>query len=186
MTETMFEDAVIPDDIPSEDLTCRICGTPLTYGGRGRKPSFCDEHKRTGATSAKTGVKSTGSVESALTILGGLYDGLAAGLMFASPRAASEWVQRIPTLQTQNRAVLAADPDLCRRINALGKGGGKFAFVAAHAMAIMPVAGILRQDLALRAAEKAGTVQAEAYANAGTFTADPVMGMTPPPRDFFA
>lgn len=26
-------------------LTCETCGMPLHYGGRGRKPRFCDEHK---------------------------------------------------------------------------------------------------------------------------------------------
>ncbi len=45
---------LLEDGIDNEDqittpgaagLTCETCGLPLHYGGRGRKPRFCDEHK---------------------------------------------------------------------------------------------------------------------------------------------
>lgn len=36
-----------PDDATEQafDYACEVCGTELTYGGRGRKPRFCAEHK---------------------------------------------------------------------------------------------------------------------------------------------
>jgi hypothetical protein len=40
------------------ELVCEVCGVPLVYAGRGRKPKFCEDHKpgktRTSGTSRKT------------------------------------------------------------------------------------------------------------------------------------
>ena len=35
----------LDDPAPNRALTCEVCGKDLTYGGRGRKPRFCDAHK---------------------------------------------------------------------------------------------------------------------------------------------
>jgi hypothetical protein len=41
------------EPMPEPDaLTCKVCGTSITYGGRGPKPKYCSEHKR--STSAKS------------------------------------------------------------------------------------------------------------------------------------
>lgn len=143
--ETVFER--MQDESPhSGDPVCRVCQTPLAYGGRGRKPVLCDTHKSKGTSSAKTGARASSDVESALTILGGLYDGLAMGLTMVSPQAASVWVSRIDGLQSSNRAVLSVDKELCRKINTMARGGGKFAFFAAHAMAMAPVIMIVKAE----------------------------------------
>lgn len=52
-----FVRETMSDDIPpttEDDLTCEVCGKPLIYGGRGRKPTRCDEHKRNKATGGGT------------------------------------------------------------------------------------------------------------------------------------
>lgn len=38
------------DPVPelSSEYLCEVCGKALTYGGRGRKPRFCSEHKKNG------------------------------------------------------------------------------------------------------------------------------------------
>lgn len=58
------ESADAPDDAPESvagDDTCIVCGKPLSYSGRGRRPKYCDEHRpsRGGATKAATAGRST-------------------------------------------------------------------------------------------------------------------------------
>ena len=46
----------IPDrDNVASDLTCVVCGDPLTYAGRGRKPTRCALHKQGTSTGTKPG-----------------------------------------------------------------------------------------------------------------------------------
>lgn len=50
------------DDVPPVsdfEYSCEVCGVELTYGGRGRKPKRCAEHK-TGARSGKTPARASG------------------------------------------------------------------------------------------------------------------------------
>lgn len=35
----------IEDDMPESELTCKVCGIEIPYAGRGRKPSYCADHK---------------------------------------------------------------------------------------------------------------------------------------------
>jgi hypothetical protein len=50
------ESASAPEPTPVDgELTCAVCGKPLTYAGRGRKPKFCDDH-RTGNGARKAGM----------------------------------------------------------------------------------------------------------------------------------
>ena len=184
MTAPVFEAADIPDDEPqqSEDPTCRVCSAPLVYGGRGRKPVLCEVHKRAGSSAARGG-RASADVDSALVTLGGLYDGLSAGLMFVSPNAASMWVGRIDGLQVTNRAVLTADRDLCRKINSLARGGGKFAFLAAHLMALAPVVAVVRHDLAQRATQ---SVPAPEARFAASHNGAPYVNVPTDPAGFFA
>lgn len=46
------DDVTVPG---ADGLTCETCGLPLTYGGRGRKPRFCAEHKPNRSTVNTTG-----------------------------------------------------------------------------------------------------------------------------------
>lgn len=43
-----------------EDLACKVCSRPLTYGGRGPKPKYCADHKRK-TTSTPRAKKKTGT-----------------------------------------------------------------------------------------------------------------------------
>lgn len=159
MTEPVFE----PVDVPAEDYapesndpTCVECGAPLTYSGRGRKPRYCDAHRKrsSGTSNRASSPRASGNVDTALVILGGMYDGLSAALMMLSPRAATEWSSRVDTLQMQNRVILTANPDLCKRINNVSKSGATGAFIAAHVMAVAPVVAVVRQDMGARKVAK--------------------------------
>lgn len=62
MTATMIRDVDIPDDVAPDGqvdnlddvLRCVECGNELTYGGRGPKPKYCDEHKKGSAKGASS------------------------------------------------------------------------------------------------------------------------------------
>lgn len=154
---TDYDTVTIPDtDTPppaSEDPTCLECGVPLIYGGRGRKPKWCDEHKPR-RTSGTSGGRKSGDVAQAQAVLDGLYRGLTMGLMAISPVAAAQWNAKIDDLQATNAVLLAGDKDLTRTICKMGQGGGKLAFAAAHVMAVAPVVVTVRADLAVRAADR--------------------------------
>src|SRR4051812_735497 len=48
-----FSDEKVPQDESAVDdggLHCDVCGVPLTYSGRGRKPKKCELHKKSGGT----------------------------------------------------------------------------------------------------------------------------------------
>lgn len=71
---------------PTADLTCEVCGTGLSYGGRGRKPRFCDEHKP--ARGKGSGRRSGGPiVDRAITEIGVLYGFAGQGVKFIDPAA---------------------------------------------------------------------------------------------------
>ena len=38
----------------TSEYQCEVCQTPLTYGGRGRKPTRCAEHKKSGSRAPST------------------------------------------------------------------------------------------------------------------------------------
>lgn len=65
-TLDVIERVEVPDDEPppghvdnepsyESDATyrCVDCGTPLTYGGKGRPPTRCDEHKKSGSKGSR-------------------------------------------------------------------------------------------------------------------------------------
>lgn len=80
----------------SDELACEVCGKPLTYAGRGRKPKRCDDCKptRTTGTTRKRSVDAlTKELEATLTDIGALvqladvFDGQC--IIQGSPRLAS-------------------------------------------------------------------------------------------------
>lgn len=73
---------------PGPDFTCEVCGTGLTYGGRGRKPRFCVEHKPGAKSTSGSTRRSTISVDRAITELEMLHGmGGQAIKLVLSPRA---------------------------------------------------------------------------------------------------
>lgn len=53
-----------------DELVCQVCGIPLVYAGRGRKPKFCDEHRTSSArTSGGKARQSSGKASAANRIV---------------------------------------------------------------------------------------------------------------------
>jgi hypothetical protein len=82
MTDTAFDFSTVEvnEDAPTmptdqDTLQCVVCGTPLTYGGRGPKPKYCADHKKnkttgtgTRKTKRKTGTDYTAGVKGLIQV----------------------------------------------------------------------------------------------------------------------
>ena len=82
------------DEVPEKgnpvnapEYTCITCGTELFYGGRGRKPKYCDEHKPNRSSSSSTKRTSSAVVERAILELDALYSGMGLALKFVDETA---------------------------------------------------------------------------------------------------
>jgi hypothetical protein len=148
-----FVDAALPvDDIPPDvgpelsdvEYPCEVCGREAgPYGGRGRKPTRCGEHKRNKSSVKVTG-NSTQLASQATAVLVQLNGLLAMGAMAVGMfNTASAIAQANTPFEEQARAALATDPDLCRLILKTGKKSAKLSLGLAYVgmgIAVGPVA----------------------------------------------
>ena len=156
LTELMAEDAAddgefitVPtpntDTSAESEFACVVCGKDVShlYKRRVKEPR-CEEHKKSGSASRiGTGTRRSGSkdVEAAVAALDMAYNALTMGLLIAGAhKAVGALTDSLPGLQATNRNLLAQDPDLARRIAAMGKTGGRYAFFGAQVMTLGPVA----------------------------------------------
>lgn len=177
-TELVFEDAV-PVETPNyagpqdaapetEDvLSCEVCGKTLTYAGRGRKPKFCDEHKK-GSAKPSGGAKTrvTGNEKLAEQAVNALVQinnltGFGARLIGMEATAgAIDFCQ--DGFREQAYAALVTDPALCRQILSAGEISGKFSLAIAYAMMGAMVAPVAAKEIQEKRAERAEKREAAA------------------------
>lgn len=157
------EDAAPMDTAPADPISepagyyCEVCGVPLSYGGRGRPPKRCAEHKSSkssGSSSRGGGRRSTRDVDAAMAALDAAHTSLTFGLMLLSPTAAAEWEQGRPKLNERNQLILESDPALAKRIASMAAKGGSTALILNHLIALVPVLGIARGEMRERALVK--------------------------------
>lgn len=150
----------------TKEYTCDVCGTPLAYGGRGRPPTRCDEHKRsgtsTGSSSRAAGPRrSNKDVDAAMAALDAAHTSLSFVFMLASPDAASVWEAQRPSLDARNRRILESDPALAKRIATTASKGGMPALVLSHLIAVAPTAAIAYTNIRANAAERRAMREAQ-------------------------
>lgn len=160
----MFSDGTVPMDTAPEtthELVCATCGKELEYSGRGRKPRFCDEHKRSSSGTSKV-ARSSGKNETmaaqAATVLSQFNGLIAIGLMMTGlPLTAQALETAKDAFREQAYNALLTDPDLCKLILKGGTGSGKVALAIAYGMlgtSVVPV-GIMEFQSRREAARKA-------------------------------
>ncbi len=128
-----------PDEAPesTHELSCTECGKELVYGGRGRKPTKCDDHKRTPPTT--TARRSLGKSDQlaaqateALCQMNGI---LAIGVMMLGlPLTAEALETSKDVFREQAYSALLTDPGMCAMILRGGTSSGKIALVIAYGM----------------------------------------------------
>lgn len=149
-------DTGIPADVDmpplvSDDPVCQVCGVPLTYGGRGRKPKFCDDHKQTKTTSG-SGRKTAGAgtVDAAMASLEFCEGIFSIALLMASPAAAVQWSASLPELRAKNRAILNGNPALCKSIAKTSSKVSPYMLLGSYGYALAPVAKTVLNDMRAR------------------------------------
>ena len=124
----------------TEGLHCVVCGVPLTYAGRGKRPKYCPDHgrRRSGASVTGTGTTTAKNEQlaiqaaSALVGVNGLVEIIVgfAGL----PETAATMRGAKEAFREQAQTALLNDPDLCRTIIAGGGMSAKLSLVVAYGM----------------------------------------------------
>lgn len=143
-------DLLTAGPVPNDDVTpagddnvshCRVCGTGIDhlYGGRGKRPVLCEDHKKDTASKISSGTRGNTNAKLAADAIDDAYSMVALGLMFFAPGAASVLAASREGQKEKNLAFLSKDPELCKAINKVGKTGGRFAFFASQAMLLAPV-----------------------------------------------
>lgn len=158
LDELVFTDAV-PLDIPQGDkdeaptldevLSCEVCGTALTYSGRGRKPKRCPEHRKSSGkpavTRAATNDKLAAQATEALVQINRLT-GFGARVL-GLPSTGEMIAFAEDTFREQAHAALLTDPALCKQILSAGQVSAKFSLALAYAMLGAQVAPVAMLEI---------------------------------------
>jgi hypothetical protein len=143
------------DDASPEDdyeYSCEVCGKEIFYGGKGRHPKRCDEHKKGPARKAATrpgmGTGKNGTLArqaaAALSQVNGLI-GIALLLApgkLKMPETATALAIADEGFSEQAYLALLTDPKLCALILKGGMASGRAALLIAYGMlagAVVPV-----------------------------------------------
>ncbi len=156
----VFDTAEIPDmepdsvpDLSDVEYPCEVCGKESgPYGGRGRKPKRCPEHKK--QTRSNNSPKITGNIANqaaqAVAVLEQLNGAMALGLSALSMfKTAGAIVEYNPTFRDSAYNALLVDPELCKMILKSGAVSGKMMLGLAYAgmgMAVAPTAVMEYRD----------------------------------------
>lgn len=176
-----FTDVDVPTDTPQEDTLpsglsdveypCEVCNKEAgPYGGRGRKPKRCEDHKKPSTTRAPKVTGTAASLAAQATESLWQMNGFAAiGCMFVQMNdTAGTILSKEETFRNQVYSALLTDQDLCRSILRGGVKGAKVGLALAYLgflASVAPVAVAEFRELAEeRKARKAERLAAEAEA----------------------
>ena len=146
-------DIMLPpkDDAPPNadvEYPCKICGKEAgPYGGRGRKPVYCPEHKKgnKGSGNKRALTSNDAKARAAASALVQVHGLVAMGLMVTGfPETASS-LSEVTQAGFEERAyeALLTDPALCATILKAGTTSGRMSLLIAYAMlagAVVPTA----------------------------------------------
>lgn len=142
VTMNLGDDPFISND--EAPYRCEVCGTSLTYGGRGRKPRFCAEHKK-GGTTTSNGKKATANMVVLENNIADLYRGLGMGLSFVDPESGMEVAGAADKLAASWITLAESNPKVKKFLIKLTTGSGVGAVVLAHGTVAYPI--LKRHDM---------------------------------------
>lgn len=161
----ILTDVAVPTDLPPDEgigigsaLACETCGKPLTYAGRGRKPRFCDEHKKGAKGSGKSTANRSNRVlaeqaADALVQVNSLVAMLCLTPVLRMPATGTAISAAEDGFREQAVEALTTDPKLCRTILKAGTTSGRMALVIAYGMLGVAVAPVAYMELQQKRAE---------------------------------
>jgi hypothetical protein len=139
-TDDGFIDADTVTAISTDELACQVCGIALTYGGRGRKPKFCADHKPIKGTTQARGT----NIDTLIGQMEEMYAALGAATTFLPPVAADGMIiaTHAHSMAESWRPLIQRDPKIRKFWEKMTTGGGWGTVIMAHgvvALAIMQV-----------------------------------------------
>jgi hypothetical protein len=148
-TDTVYE--FTPDVIPDTEgveYPCQVCGREAgPYGGRGRKPKFCPDHKKQQSKSSGSAPKNNALAAQAADALVQINSLVAFG---ATVMQYEETGQTLRDAQDEFRnrahAALVTDPKLCQAILRGGPMSARAALILSYGMLATVVAPIAVQE----------------------------------------
>lgn len=122
-------------------FSCEVCGTPLTYAGKGRYPRFCADHKPNASSSPKA--KGGVPVDILIEQITQLYVGVSVGMTF-TPYAMDGMVvaDNASKLAESWRPLILRDARIRKFWEKVCTGGGWGQVVFAHGVVAMQIAQI--------------------------------------------
>lgn len=133
---------------------CETCDTVLYYGGRGRHPRFCDDHKPGKATSGPRVGTSMKAIEDSLVQM---YGFLGMGVAMFDPFAGMTITSDAEKLAASWIVLANSNPKVKKFLQKATTGGGIGAVLIAHAMVAVPIAlhhGVLPTRLGANGANR--------------------------------
>jgi len=163
-----FDDTKVPtDEAPphvNEDdtLRCVECGKALTYGGRGRKPRYCDAHRKSQPSTRRSvgsNDKLAAQATEALIQVNGL---VAMTLVWAQMPMTSEALRNAEDVfREQTYNALLTDPGLCKTILKAGTTSGRMSLIIAYGMLALAVGPVARFEIQERKARREAFLDAD-------------------------
>lgn len=145
----MADDIDVEFEIPNETITssdptrftCEVCGEPLTYSGRGRHPTRCEEHKTRG-TASKREPTNTRQVAQIRTAMAQLYEGAGDGIKLIGQLANDDALvidgtligSRADVLADEWAKLAATDPKVRATLMKITTGSAWGGVIITHAM----------------------------------------------------
>ena len=123
------------------DLSCEICGTELTYAGRGRKPRFCAKHRPNSSRSTSTPSKKITSVDGLVSNIADFYSTIGVGLTLYGPTAfdGMQVASNSDKLAESWRKVLETNPSIRKYWEKVFTAGSYGVLISTHLMVLMPI-----------------------------------------------
>lgn len=168
MTVTFADEVTaskIPDTVPEfsdePEYPCVVCGKEAgPYGGRGRKPTRCPEHKKNsgvsgGARAPRMTGKSAELAAQATEALCSIDGMMALGARIVGFTRTAETIEDADeTFRIRVNAALLNSPDTCRKILRYGSKGGDAALFIAIGLHIATIAPVFAAEAKEKKAEK--------------------------------
>ena len=164
----VLEDVQVPRDTTPDtegvEYPCEVCGRDAgPYGGRGRKPRFCPDHKTARKTSEGGRRRATSSLVEAATDKLVYLNGLLAmgALLFGYPRTAGAFAASEDVFRVYVADALASDDKLCRTIVKTGQMSGGIGLAIAYGTLGANIVPIAMAEYRDKQAERENTIEGE-------------------------
>lgn len=118
---------------------CAVCGIGLYYGGKGRPPTRCADHKK-GSATASGGKRQAPNLKALEDSLTQLYMGLGFGITMVNSDDGMVVVNHAEKLAASWMPLAASNAKVRKFLQKLTTGTGAGAVVTAHAMVCVAIA----------------------------------------------